>query len=70
MASEKIVPPFKADGDIYDSEGHLVVVSPDIDELYDFMRELCAVMNENHKRLCHAANGEGEADNANRKEDK
>lgn len=59
MTSEKIVPPFKADGDIHDSVGHLVVVSPDIDELYDFTRELCRIMNKNANALCHAANGEG-----------
>lgn len=71
MASENIVPPFKVEDDgitilIEDANDiPLLVVDQYAKDETAFARELCTVMNENHKRLFHAANGEGEADNEN-----
>lgn len=69
MASENIVPPFR----VADIGGRKYILSANSRALvcclwhsdWDgsaFANELCTVMRENANRLCHAANGEGEAD--------
>lgn len=65
MASENIVPPFRIDrdSDLTDNTGKVILIidvwafDNDSESKYKFARELCAVMNENANRLCHAANG-------------
>ncbi len=84
MAIEKIVPPFKVD-EYIDGESYsyvciqdakqkpivlIALMEPYTDQDEAFANALCTVMNENHKRLCHAANGDGEASNENTKEEK